>query len=89
MKPAKNTLTLDMRCEEEGRVLVEIDIGLLLLPAERKWLFDLLDGTHKGRQIQFGVDSTPAGEQVIKFTLAAPVAASHEPQESHAASAAH
>jgi hypothetical protein len=70
MKNPKNTLSLDLRCEEEGRCLVSVGIDAMT-SRERAWLFDLLKGAQQGRQIAFGVETSPAGEQVIRFTVSA------------------
>jgi hypothetical protein len=78
MKNPKNTLALDLRCAEEGRCVVQLDIEFLTI-GEREWLFKLLQDVQKGRQITFGVESTPTGEQVLRFTLAPPEA-HNEPQ---------
>jgi hypothetical protein len=78
LKNPKNTLSLDLRCEEEGRCLGSVGIDAMT-SRERAWLFDLLKGAQQGRQITFGVETTPTGEQVIRFTLATQEA--HETSE--------
>lgn len=71
MKNPKNTLSLDMRCEEEGRCIVQLGIDFLTA-GERSWLFALLQAAQEGRQMTFGVETTPTGDQILRFYLHAP-----------------
>ena len=73
MKNPKNTLSLDMRCEEKGRCVVQLGIDYLT-PGEREWLFELNQAAQEGRQMNFGVETLGNGEVVMKFHLAAPEA---------------
>ena len=64
---SKNSLWLDMRCDE-GRAQLNVDIESLS-DMERLWLFRLLEGTRQGREVGFGVQSTDDGAQVLTFTI--------------------
>jgi hypothetical protein len=68
MKNPKNTLALDMRCEEEGRCVVQLSIDFLT-PGEREWLFALLKSATEGRQMAFGVETTPTKDAILRFFL--------------------
>lgn len=61
-------INLDIHVKGEGRCLVQVGIDSLT-PMERAWLFRLFEQAKEGRDVGFGVDSTEAGEQVLKFTL--------------------
>ena len=79
MKNPKNTLSLDMRCEEEGRCIVQLGIDFLT-SGEREWLFALLKAATEGRQMTFGVETTPTGDAILRFYLLAEQVADHEQQ---------
>jgi hypothetical protein len=79
MSKGQSSLSLDMRCPEEGRCTVQLGIDFLT-PGERSWLFALLQAAQEGRQMNFGAETTPTGETILRFHLAAP-----EAQNGHAA----
>lgn len=64
----RNFLNLDLHANGD-RCLVQVGMDALT-PVERDWLLRLLAGVNEGRSINFGVDTTEVGEQVLKFTLA-------------------
>ncbi len=64
-----NSLSLDMRCEG-GRALVQVSIAALA-DSDKEWLFRLLQGARRGRQVSFGVDTPAPGVQVVTFTFGA------------------
>ncbi len=68
---ANNTLSLDMRCDA-GRALVQVDIADLS-DLDKAWLFRLLQGARRGRQVSFGVASPEPATQVVTFTFGAHV----------------
>lgn len=64
----RNFFNLDLHADGD-RCLVQVGMDSLT-PIERTWLMRLLQGVNEGRSIGFGVETTEADEQVIKFTLA-------------------
>jgi hypothetical protein len=66
---ANNTISLDMRCDA-GRALVQVDISALS-EIDKAWLFRLLTGAKRGREVSFGVSAPEPGVQAVNFTFGA------------------